>query len=104
MKTITKTTNVVSLLVAITTIFALSTGSALAYYGGGYGQSSYNQPSQYQSAQSAYQQPQYGYSYRNELLGLVQSNLNLINRLTYIAPPIHYYFFQYYSPFSYYGW
>jgi hypothetical protein len=75
----------------------LDSAPAKAYF---YQQQIYVQPyQQYQNYYNPYQP-----RYQNVLGQLVQGNLNLVNSFTYIPAPVHQYFYNYYSPYGYYGY
>ena len=109
MKNLTKSLLVVGIVAALGVV----TGSAHAYYqpsrqSYGYSYNSYN----YGYNQGAYYQPVQAQSYpvynypqnQNLVGGLVQSTLNFTNSFTYVAPPIHQYFYQYYPSYNYGGY
>ena len=45
----------------------------------------------------------YAYGYQDTASQLIQSHINFVDNFRYIPSPVHYYFWQYYTPSPYYG-
>lgn len=66
---------------------------------------------QYQAQYSGYSYYSQPYQFANytppgydDVSRLIQGTLNWVGYQQYIPTPVHQYFYQYYSPYSYYGW
>ena len=81
------------MLAIVVLVALLMTSSAQAYF---------YQPQQYQSYRYQTYNP-YNYGYQDTVSQLVQQNLNFVSNFVYVPAPIHPYFYNYYSPYSYYG-
>ena len=71
-------------------VFAVVGGSAQAYF---------RQPQSYPN----YSYNPYKYGYQDTVSQLTQANLNFVSNFVYVPTPVRPYFYNYYSPYSYYG-
>ncbi len=86
-----KTLKLTLLVVIPLAVFALVGGSAKAYF---------YQPTSYPT----YSYNPYKYGYQDNVTQMIQGHLNFVSNFVYVPAPVHTYFFQYLSPYRYYGW